>query len=233
MTKTNRTASQYAAEMIQQGIEKGLYPVGDALPGQRQLAEEMGVGRPAIREAISALEGLGLLTVQAGKGVFVTEPETFSGRWRFGSRYSLEDVYAVRASLESLSVQLITQQTGAVDLDSLDRLVDQLEVAVGQADLAAMATADRGFHRRLAELAGNPLLQEILDTFDMVITESKNIAFLDTSGKNHREVVAEHRAIIASLRARNAEAASRDIKQHILNAQNRAHRVRSKEAADE
>src|SRR5690606_26397736 len=66
-----KSAPQHAAEMIQQRIRNGDYAVGSALPGQRQLAEVLKVGRPAIREAISALEGLGIVEVQPGRGVFV------------------------------------------------------------------------------------------------------------------------------------------------------------------
>lgn len=224
-----KSATQHAVEIIQEGIQKGIYPIGEALPGQRQLAEEMGIGRPAIREAISALEGLGLLTVEPGRGVFVVDPESFSGRWRFASRYTLDDVYTVRASLESLAVQLTSQKASLAQINSLDDYVDQLDVAVKQADLPAMADADRAFHRRLAELSGNALLQEILDTFDMVISESKNIAFLDSSPKTPRAVVNEHKAIVTSLKKKNAGDAIRDIQNHILNAQKRAHRVRDNE----
>jgi GntR family transcriptional repressor for pyruvate dehydrogenase complex len=232
MLKIKRSAAQQVADNIQERIQQGVYPIGGALPGQRLLAEEMGVGRPAIREAISALEGLGMLTVEPGRGVFVADPASNAGGWRFASRYSLEDVYAVRATLESLSVQLAAQHASLAQINSLDTFVDDLEAAVNRGDLPAMATADRSFHRHLAELSGNPLLREMLDTFDTVITESKSIAFLDDSGKNHREVVAEHKAIVAALKAKDGEAASRSIKSHITNAENRAHRVHTKGGTD-
>ena len=220
------TAAQHAVNIILEGIQSGAYPVGQALPGQRVLAEELGVGRQAIREAISALEGLGYLHVEAGRGVFVVEPEAAGARWRFASQYTLDDVYAVRGALESLSVQLVAVTAPLAKIHSLDALVDQLETAVDRSDLPAMIRADSQFHRRLAELSGNPLLLEILDTFNMVMTETKNIAFLDTPETNHRSVVAEHRGIVASLKAKDPAAASRDILAHIVNAQKRAHRVR-------
>ncbi|PUA17669.1 FadR/GntR family transcriptional regulator [Glaciimonas sp. PCH181] len=228
MKLVKQTVAQHTVEIIQEGIKTGTYPVGQALPGQRVLAKELGVGRQAIREAISALEGLGYLTVEAGRGMFVVEPEASGSRWRFASQYTIEDVYAVRTALESLSVQLIAVKVPLAKINCLDTLVNQLEAAVDDSDLPAMIKADSQFHRKLAELSGNPLLLEILDTFNMVMTESKNIAFLDTPETNHRSVVAEHRSIVVSLKAKDPEAASRDIKAHILNAQKRAHRVRRK-----
>ncbi|MDY7573042.1 FadR/GntR family transcriptional regulator [Actimicrobium sp. CCI2.3] len=230
MKHAKQTATQRTVEIIQEGIKAGTYPVGQALPGQRVLAQELGVGRQAIREAISALEGLGFISVEAGRGTFVVQPDESEARWRFASQYTLEDVYAVRAALESLSVQLIAVKVPLKKINSLDTLVDQLEAAVDDGNLAAMSAADSQFHRKLAELSGNPLLLEILDTFNMVMTESKNIAFLDTSETNHRSVVAEHRGIVASLKKKDPEAASSDMKAHIVNAQKRAHRVRKKNA---
>lgn len=226
MTEAKRSAAQQVMELIQDGITKGKYRIGEALPGQRQLAEEMGVSRTALREAISSLEGAGLLTVQPGKGVFVSKSTPDSPRWRYESRYSLDDVYTVRATLESLSAQLAAQNASRKEINSLDDLVQELADATDRQDLAAMAAADRQFHRRLAEISGNPLLHEMLDAFDAVITESKNFAFLDTSGKNHREVLAEHRDIVAALKMRDGDAACQCIRSHITNAHARAERVK-------
>jgi GntR family transcriptional repressor for pyruvate dehydrogenase complex len=227
MMEAKRSAAQQVVELIQEGIKKGRYPVGQALPGQRQLAEETGVSRTALREAISSLEGAGLLTVQPGKGVFVNKSTPDAPRWRYESRYSLDDVYTVRATLESLSAQLAAQNASRKEIDSLDELVRELAEATERSDLTAMAAADRQFHRRLAEISGNPLLHEMLDAFDSVITESKNFAFLDTSGKNHREVLAEHREIVAALKCRDGAAACRCIRNHITNAHSRAERVKN------
>lgn len=228
MKRLKQSAAQYALSTIQEGMKTGIYPLGQALPGQRVLAEELGVGRQAIREAISALEGLGCLSVQAGRGVFVVQASAANAHWRCASQYALEDVYAVRAVLESLSVQLVAVTAPLTKITGLDHLVDQLEAAVDRADLAAMTEADRQFHRKLAQLSGNALLLDMLDTFNAVITESKNIAFLDTPEHNHRCVVAEHRDIVTALKAKDAQAASHAMQAHIISAEQRAQRVRRK-----
>ena len=218
-----KSAPQHAAEIIQQRIRSDKYPVGKPLPGQRLLAEELGVGRPAIREAISALEGLGLLQVEPGRGVFVRDPKAVrSAHWRFAAQYSLEDVYTVRASLESLSVLLATQRATRAEVKTLERLADKLAAAVTTADLLAMSAADRAFHRKLAEMSGNPLLLEMLDAFDVVITECRNLAFRDVSSKHRTAPVIEHRQIIEAMKSGDANVASRKMKTHILHAQARA-----------
>jgi len=218
-----KSAPQHAAEIIQQRIRSGKYPVGKSLPGQRLLAEELGVGRPAIREAISALEGLGLLQVEPGRGVFVRDPKAVrSAHWRFATQYSLENVYTVRASLESLSVLLATQRATLAEVKMLERLTDKLAAAVKAADLLAMAATDRAFHRKLAEMSGNPLLLEMLDVFDVVITEGRNLAFRDATSKHRTAPVLEHLQIIEAIKSGDANVASRKMKTHILHAQARA-----------
>jgi GntR family transcriptional repressor for pyruvate dehydrogenase complex len=229
MQKAKKTAPLLAAEIIQQRIRTGVYPPAAALPGQRELAEELGMGRPAIREAISALEGLGLLRVEPGRGVFVAAPGApAAGRWRFETRYRLADVYAVRAALESVSVLLAAGHAGASGLGELDQLVGRLADAVARDDLIEMSLADRDFHRKLAELSGNVFLQDMLDSFDPVLTESRNVAFADTNRKNREAPVIEHREIVDFIRAGNAEAASRSMKKHIAHAQTRSEPVHGK-----
>jgi GntR family transcriptional repressor for pyruvate dehydrogenase complex len=227
MQKVKKTAPLLAAEIIQQRIRTGAYPPDAALPGQRELAEQLGMGRPAIREAISALEGLGLLRVEPGRGVFVVAPGApVTGRWRFETRYRLEDVYVVRAALESVSVLLATGRASASSLKELDKLVDRLADAVGREDLLEMSLADRDFHRKLTELSGNIFLQDMLDSFDPVLTESRNVAFADSNRKNRQAPVIEHREIVEFIRAGNAEAASRSMKRHIAHAQTRSEPIR-------
>jgi GntR family transcriptional repressor for pyruvate dehydrogenase complex len=223
MQKVKKSAPLLAAEIIQQRIRSGAYPPDAALPGQRELAQELGMGRPAVREAISALEGLGLLRVEAGRGVFVVAPGSpVTGRWRFETRYRLEDVYVVRAALESVSVLLTTDRASASNLKELDKLVDRLADAVAREDLLEMSLADRDFHRKLAELSGNVFLQDMLDSFDPVLTESRNVAFADPNPKRRDAPVIEHREIVDLIRTGNAEAASRSMKKHIAHAQTRS-----------
>lgn len=223
MKNHRQSAPMHAAEIIQERIRSGEFPPGGALPGQRQLAEELNVGRPAIREAISALEGLGLVRVEAGRGVFVVTPGIPSARrWRFESRYSVEHVYAVRESLESLSVQLATERATRGDLKDLNHLVNRLASAVAHEDLIEMSIADSEFHQRLAELSGNTLLQEMLNWFDPVLTESRNIAFANPDPKGRSAPALEHRRIVQAMENGNKAAATRAMKQHILHARARA-----------
>src|SRR5256885_10650724 len=62
-----------AARVIREWIEGGVYPVGALLPSQRDLSEQLGISRTSLREALSTLQGLGLVVARPGKGMYVTE----------------------------------------------------------------------------------------------------------------------------------------------------------------
>lgn len=80
MATTTQTVTEVATQTIRERIERGEYPVGSALPAQRQLSEELDISRAALREALSTLEALGLLTIRAGKGVYVRSARAQAGQ---------------------------------------------------------------------------------------------------------------------------------------------------------
>ena len=222
MTNSKKSAPMLAGQVIQEKIRSGEFPLDSALPGQRELAKILGIGRPAIREAISALEGLGLLRVEPGRGVFVASPGAASTRrWRFEARYSLDHVYAVREALETLSVRLATDRATAPDLKELKNLAKRLKKAVDNDDLIEMSLADSEFHRKLALVSGNGLLLEMLDWFKTILTESRNIAFANPDPARRSEPSIEHTKIIEAMEKRDRIAAARLMKTHITNARSR------------
>lgn len=90
-------------QAIRKLIEAGDYQPGDALPSQRDLAEQLGISRASLREALSSLSALGLVSVQPGKGVFVQAPSappaaTFS--WPYAEQVSAVDTFQLRYALE-------------------------------------------------------------------------------------------------------------------------------------
>src|SRR5690606_34728713 len=105
---------EHIAQQLQARIRQEEWADTGKLPGQRQLAEELGVSRASLREAVTMLESLGLLRSEAGRGVFIARPGdkgmgSAYGRWRFQGRYALRDVYLVRSQLEELAAGLAAE----------------------------------------------------------------------------------------------------------------------------
>ena len=116
-----RAVPAYALHAIRKLIDEGGYRAGDALPSQRELAERLGVSRASLREALSSLSALGVISVQPGKGVFVQGQEArrdVSGgfTWPFAERISAADTFQLRFALEGFAAGLAALALTADDL---------------------------------------------------------------------------------------------------------------------
>lgn len=74
--RSSSQVTDQAVEIIHERIQNGIYPVGSALPSQRELSSELGISRASLREALTRLAALGLLNIMAGKGAYVTALES-------------------------------------------------------------------------------------------------------------------------------------------------------------
>ena len=221
MRSATQTVTEAATETIRERIERGEYPVGSALPAQRQLSEELDISRAALREALSTLEALGMLTIRAGKGVYVQSASAQArAAWRFAEQSSLPDTYQVRYALEGFAARMAALAMSEDILESLEENMAQLHDALGDGDLETAAQLDFAFHMRIVGAAGNDAIEAILRNSSEIMKESQRLPFY------RRELLQstyrEHRAILDALKARDPEAAGRSIEAHITAAAQRA-----------
>ena len=91
-------------QAIRKLIKEQGFAAGDALPSQRDLAVQLGVSRASLREALSSLSALGVVSVQPGKGVFVQAAEDSPGfAWPFAAQASPLDIFQLRYALEEVA----------------------------------------------------------------------------------------------------------------------------------
>ena len=140
---------------------------GDRLPGERALAEELGVGRSAVREAISALEVLGVVETRAGSGTYLRSgtsellPSTLSWSLLMDQERTAE-LSVVRGALERSAAQLAALTATAEQKAELTGIVEDQRAAAD--DPEGYVAADVAFHRVLAQIGGNALVGELLAT---------------------------------------------------------------------
>ncbi len=197
---------------------------GQILPGQRLRQEELtrmlGVSATPVREAIRLLEADGLLCGEAHHGVSVVEitPD------------ELQDIGRIRSMLEGLATRQAVDRSEPQDyaaaLERLETIQSQLEAAVRSGTVAAMANLNRAFHLRLYAQSGSPYLIDMIRRLWMhqpgyMIWDDPVLAAAS---------VEQHKAILAALRARHAEAAAQAIQVHIqLSAVSLAEEMRKRE----
>lgn len=184
---------------------------GELKPGQpieeRGLIDRLGISRTPFREAISLLERDGLIVSEPYKGQTV----------RALRRKEIEDLYALRKALECFAIRLAIEYISNADIKIIDQMLTESLAALKVGDLEGYAARDDEFHRLIAELSGNSALIDTLERLSLQIQTCRAIANLDAEFAE--EAIAERDAILAALRARDADAAAALLDTHISHAQ--------------
>ncbi|WP_373427804.1 FadR/GntR family transcriptional regulator [Arthrobacter sp. W4I7] len=210
------------AERLLAYFTSGDIAPGTRLPAERQLAASLGVGRSAVREALAALEILGIVVVRPGSGTYLRDgisellPRTLSWGMMLGAPRTRELV-ELRSGLEVQAAQLAAER---ITSEALERMKGNLEVmAANVNDLAAFVEADAAFHREIAEGSGNQVLQELLQSIRSLLRIWVDRALTDEG--HAAAALKEHTEIHAALEARDPAAVSATMRSHMETASRR------------
>jgi len=213
--------SQTVARQLQKMIRSGELSVSERLPSQRDLSERLGVSRPSLREALMTLETLGLIRTYPGRGTFVADPQDHEAagdtEWRYANDYGMADVFEVRLLLESQLARHAAEISTLKDIAQLEEMTNRMEAAWERGDLIANVNEDQLFHQHIATKSTNRLLQQTYTSLATLLTETQRHPIPFTAIERMADSIAEHRAIIAALHARDADAAEAAMTAHIRN----------------
>ncbi|BAQ83823.1 MULTISPECIES: FadR/GntR family transcriptional regulator [Pseudomonas] len=220
MNSITRAVPELALQAIRQLIiERGFGP-GDALPSQRELAVQLGVSRASLREALSSLSALGLISVQPGKGVFVQAPETVPAgaglSWPFAAQASPVDIFQLRYALEGFAAGLAAVTLTADELDALEDNVQAMRRELRAGDFEAAARLDFEFHQKILLASGNQAMLSILSASAEIFLESQKLPFIRP--ERAMETWQEHRKILRALVRHASGAAHKAMQEHVRNA---------------
>jgi GntR family transcriptional regulator, transcriptional repressor for pyruvate dehydrogenase complex len=200
----------------------GAIEPGTRLPPERQLAASLGVGRSAIREALAALEILGVVTVRPGSGTYlrgnVSEllPQTLSWGMLLGEQKTRE-LIGVRHGLEVQAARLAATSVTDQGLSDLAGLLATMKANKSSFD--AFVAADMQFHQDVAAAADNELLSEMLQSVRSLLRVWAERAIDD---RKHAQLTCrEHEAILTALRARDPMQAAEAMSNHMESAGDR------------
>ena len=216
-----RLADTITSELEKRILEGSLKP-GDVLPSERDLALELGVSRPPLREAIQKLVTKGLLTTRHGYGTTVTDrlEAHFVDPWQDmlkGHPMLHRDLLEFRQMLEGQAAYLAAERALDVDILRLDAVYAALGVAYDSNDMRACIDADVAFHQAVAEAAHNVLIGHLSASLMRVIHGhvSNNLSHLYAQPPRWEQLKAQHHAIWQAIRNHQPEAADRAARNHI------------------
>lgn len=150
-----------AIASLRDRVVAGTWAVGERLPSEPAMAEELGVGRSTVREAVRALSHAGVLEVRQGAGTFLrAAPVAAELELRLQRAQSLE-VYEVRRALEVEAAATASQRRTDDDLERIDEALCRRRHAVASGQREELLTADLDFHQAVVDAAHNPLLSEL------------------------------------------------------------------------
>ncbi|UVJ45589.1 FadR family transcriptional regulator [Pseudomonas sp. LS1212] len=213
---TSSTVVNSVVEKLREALARGQWRSGDMLPGQRELAEQLGISRPSLREAVIVLETLGLVRSMPGKGVVVldgvaVEPPrsetTVAGA-------SLEDVLQLRYTLEPFIVGLVAQTISSKEVGQLRLTLMDMREALEANDSEAGMNAYIAFHEELFALTSNPIFQNVVQQTSNALKQSAEM--LRNSPEHLAERLQENEAVVRAIRNKNSALASAEMRKHIL-----------------
>jgi len=204
---------------IQSMIEKGELQQGDKLPSEVLLAEMMGVGRPAIREALSALEIMKVVEIRPGEGTFIRD----TTKGGFANSVSLLEeeispfeVLQARKLVESGIAGTAAVEAKPEDLVSLEEIVQKMDQKLTLNEFSM--ELDREFHIMIGKATHNHILREVAEYLLGVMEQKLWHALTDRNLRIYgraKKYVEEHRRIYEAIRDRNYEEACLAMREHI------------------
>jgi GntR family transcriptional regulator, transcriptional repressor for pyruvate dehydrogenase complex len=216
-----RIADVVAGELETRILEGSLKP-GDRLPSERDLALELSVSRPSLREAIQKLVSKGLLRTRHGGGTYVTDQleAQFVDPWQAmlsGHPMMQSDLLEFRQMLESQAAYLAAERATKADLERLEGKFNELKKIYDSCDLTACIDTDVAFHQAIAEAAHNVLIGHLSASLFRVIHGhiSSNLEHLYARPPRWNQLTAQHCAIWEAIRDHQPEAAARAAHSHI------------------
>jgi DNA-binding GntR family transcriptional regulator len=197
-----RALYEEVAELLRQRIFSRELEPGSWID-ELKLAEEYGISRTPLREALKVLAAEGLVTMKVRRGAYVTEV----------SDKDLADVYHLLALLESDAAGVVAQRASDGELAELQSLHSELEAAAHDRD--RFFALNERFHMRLLEIASNRWREQMVADLRKVMKLNRHNSLFKTGRID--DSLAEHRAIMTALLARNAALTQQRMHEHFRN----------------
>ena len=197
-----RALYEEVAELLRQRIFQRELEPGSWID-ELKIAEEYGISRTPLREALKVLAAEGLVTMKVRRGAYVTEV----------NEKDLSDVYHLLSLLESDAAGVVAARATTDQLKELQDLHAELEAAVD--DRERFFAVNERFHMRVLEISDNRWRSQMVADLRKVMKLNRHNSLLK-SGRI-QESLAEHRAVMAALAARDADTTVQNMRAHFAN----------------
>lgn len=213
---------QKIAQQIAKSIQAGVYPVGGKLPPERNIAQQMNVSRPSLREALITLEIMGLVDIKPGSGIYVKSQQVgmydnSEGKMFLGA--SVFEVLDARMAIEGEVVAIVARRATPQLIEKLETANEKmlLDCQVNNQNITTTDDGDFLFHSAIAESTNNqPLSNIVMNLWQ----EMRNPLFVHTNEvlqlrDNAIAAIEGHRRIVSAISKRDVVGARIAMRDHI------------------
>jgi DNA-binding FadR family transcriptional regulator len=202
------------ARMLSDLIAAGEFVPGQRLPGERELARQLSVSRPSVREALIALEVEGKVEVRVGSGVFVCQQHKLANSKPLDQGEGPFELIRARWVVEGETAALATESRTIADLDEMNRAIDDLRAS---RDAKESEEADRRLHVAIGNATRNGPLAELVQ-----LLWDQGRGALWRQMQHHfstpalwAETLSDHEAVVAAIESGSASRARKTMHEHL------------------
>lgn len=196
------------AQKLRDDVLSGRYAAGQRLV-EREIAEELGLSRGPIRDALRQLHNEGLVSITPRRGTRVASL----------SREDTSQTIEIRASLEPLAVKYMLESSPTTEFPELHTCVDRLTEASSRSDWSALVELDMVFHETIFDLSGSLMLRRMWDTMRVPLLQTFRMhrSFYDSG----EQVVRSHQELLDELTSGDIERAQAASREHVVDLRDR------------
>lgn len=225
---SRRKLSHQVLDRLLARIRAGDYPVGTLMPSERDLMTAFGVGRPAVREALQALQRMGLVDIVHGEGTrvlavtastVIAQISDSALHLLTGSPRLLEDLKQARLNFEVSIVRLAAQRASAADIEQLRAVLDEHRQSLH--DRQRFLETDMAFHRAIAALSGNSVYMAVSQAMLQWLQQFHDE--LVRAPGAEKGTLAEHERLFKCIAAHDADGAAKVMTAHLTRAHQHYH----------
>ena len=218
-----RKLYQEVLERLMARIHSGEFLPGSQLPSERELMEQYGVGRPAVREALQAMERSGFVEIAHGERARVVDPtaERLIAQIAVGAQHllrtkpgMLQHLKEARVFLETSTARMAAERATPAQVAQLRQLI--AEHRASMVNLEQFIERDMAFHREIADIGGNPIFPSIVES--MFRWASEFYTTLVRAPGVEELTLAEHQRIVDAIAAHDGDAAAEAMRLHLVRA---------------
>lgn len=206
--------SDVTAKRIRNMIEESRFKVGDKLPNENDFANELGISRSTLREAIKALTSLGILEIRRGKGTFVTDSTVIESGDLGEINSGLGDLFEMRLMFEPECAYYAAQRATDEEIATICKYGEAVEQKIKSGEDRTFE--EQKFHESIASATHNAFVQQFMPIIFNAI--KKGVIVMQKDRMVSDDNLNDDRLIMDFLKARNADGARTAMRLHMLHA---------------